>query len=458
MDYTQAQAYLDSFVNYERSVPVRKDRGAFTLKRIEELAARLGQPHLAYPTLHVAGTKGKGSCCAFAASILRAAGLKVGLYSSPHLVDLRERITVNGHWIEESAFVDLLEQCRPHLEEMRARKDGSRRPTYFEIMTHLAFLYFARERVDVAVIEVGLGGRLDATSIVQPVACGITQISFDHMAFLGDTLDLIAREKAGIFKAGVPATSAPQAPEAAAALQSAAQERGTPLECVGRDLELSTRLRPFEPDSAPLRQTEATLQSPAEGWRFQARLGLAGTYQSENWAVAVRLAQRYWLKHRTGTLPAAAVQQGSAEVHWPGRLEFIPREAGQPLLFLDGAHNEASMDRALGALRELRPDRSRLVVVLGCAKDKDHVAILKAVARHADALVLTQSQNPRARSPEELTSTWLELTGRSAPAYASVEEALSEADRLAGDGSGLVAVTGSLYLVGLVRRKMNKRP
>ncbi|MCZ7648593.1 MAG: bifunctional folylpolyglutamate synthase/dihydrofolate synthase [Planctomycetota bacterium] len=446
--YSDAVAYLDGFVNYERAQPTARGRAHYDLSRIEELAERLGNPQRGFPSLHVAGTKGKGSCCAFAASILREAGYRVGLYTSPHLVDLRERIQLDGKPIAQQAFAELVTRCRPYLEEMRARPEGSRRPTYFEILTHVAFMHFAERAVDVAVVEVGMGGRLDATNIVRPAACGITRISRDHTAILGGSLDRIAREKAGILKLGVPAVSAPQPPEAARAIEACAARAGAPLEFVGRELDLRAALLPLEASDGPLRRTEATLTHLTERWTAKARLGLHGTYQGENWAVAVRLAQRF-----AGDRIASSIEPGSRKAYWPGRLEVVENRPGEPVLILDGAHNDESVGRMLQAVQDLQPGLKHLVVLLGCAKDKDAEAILRALALHTREVVFTQSSNPRARSANELALLWKRQTGLEAQAKAHLDDALGAARQLASahGPNANVVITGSLYLVGDAR-------
>ncbi|MCW8131001.1 MAG: bifunctional folylpolyglutamate synthase/dihydrofolate synthase [Planctomycetota bacterium] len=457
MTYEEAVAYLDGFVNYERAPMDAAKRGAMDLGRIRELAGLLGNPHLKYPTIHIAGTKGKGSACAFAASILGAAGLKVGLYTSPHLEDLRERIVEGGKKIAKPSFAMLLELCKPYLEEMRKRPEGTRRPTYFEIMTHLGFLYFAARKVDVAVIEVGMGGRLDATNIVEPDACGITNISYDHQAVLGDTLELIAREKAGILKQNVPCVSAPQRPEVMETLQDRANKAMTSIEFVGRDLSLAVVPRKAGDDYANLKGCIAVLAG--KDWQAKAELALIGRHQAENWGVAVRAADHFYRKRYGKPLPEAAIEKGSKEVYWPGRLEEIPRVRNpreSARVFLDGAHNEHSIETVLTELRGLLPGRQRIVALFACAKDKDAAAMLKALARHADGVVFTSSGNPRGNDPEALAAMWKDATGKEASARKDLTEALGKADREAGPG-GIVLATGSLYLVGALKCLLSKR-
>ncbi|MCY3018641.1 MAG: Mur ligase family protein [Planctomycetota bacterium] len=453
MDYAETLTYLDTFVNLERQVPTHLTPLTITLDRVRELAARLGNPHDRFASLHVAGTKGKGSTCAFAAAILAATGLKTGLYTSPHLQDIRERITINGRLISQAEFAGLLEPCVPALEAMRHPPLGQRRPTYFEVLTHLAFSWFAAEQVDVAVVEVGLGGRLDATNIITPLACGITNISFDHQVMLGNTLALIAREKAGIMKKGVPVVIAPQAAAAAQALEERAREVGAPCELVGRDIRCAAAApvarRPdacAAEDAWPLPQ--AHLELPG-GTAFDAELGLRGGHQVENWAVAVRLADLCCLKRNGAHVAAHAVREGSRTVRWPGRLE----KAG-PRLFLDGAHNDHSLRTVL---REMLPHVGTPLVLFACAKDKDAAAMLKVLAEAGvSRIVFTHSGSSRSMDPQELARLWKEQTGRDAPAYVSCAEALAAARGAAGEDTALL-VAGSLYLVGAVKDILDPR-
>ena len=446
MNYSEALAYLDSFINLERSAQTAAARAVITLDSVREFAGRLGNPERKFPALHVAGTKGKGSTCAFAASILSAAGLRVGLYTSPHLQDIRERISIGGTLIGEAEFARILTDAYPVLDELRNRPAGERRPTYFEILTHLAFTHFAEKNVDCAVVEVGLGGRLDATNIVQPAACAITSISFDHMAILGNTLAEIAGEKAGILKPGVTAVVAPQCDEAMSAIRAKASAVGAPLECVGAEL-VVTELEPSDKDSAwPLPRARVALP---DGRSFTATLGLHGPFQIENWATAVRLADVMFTKLRGGMLPTEAVEAGSRNVVWPGRLEEVQ---ASPRIILDGAHNDYSIKLVCKELLSRAHPVSRpLVVLFACAKDKDHHAMLRALSDAApDAMVFTHSGNVRGREPEDLAHVWNSLS--KVPVHTSTDAAsgLFKARALAG-ADGLILVTGSLYLVGAIK-------
>jgi dihydrofolate synthase/folylpolyglutamate synthase len=446
MDYREALRYLDSFVNFERQPQTRGIKALITLDRVRALAGQLGNPQDRFPSLHVAGTKGKGSTCALAQAILTAAGLKAGLYTSPHLQDVRERICIGGRKIPRKVFARLLSDCLPALEAMRMPPPGERRATYFEVLTHLAFTWFAEANVDVALVEVGMGGRLDATNIITPVACGVTNISYDHQAILGNTLPLIAREKAGIMKPDVPVVVARQVDEVTRTLEECAAASGAPCELVGREIKLRELQPPasgLQPSSWPLPRGVVELPGGAV---YEAELGLRGSHQLENWAVAARLADLFFQRTRGARIPADAVREGSRQVRWRGRLEEI-----EPRVFLDGAHNDHSLRTVLNELRRQFPAP---VVLFGCAKDKNAEAMLKVLAEARVAEVLfTHSGNSRGRDPQELAALWTSETGGEARACVRCADGLAAARDAAG-AAGVVLVTGSLYLVGAVRDVM----
>ena len=453
MNYAEATEYLDGFINLERSALDRQARAAISLESVLELARKLGDPHTRFPSIHVAGTKGKGSTCAFAASILRAQGLRVGLYVSPHLETVRERISIDGAPISEIDFARVLTGCVPVLQVMRDPAPGRRRPTYFEIVTHLAFTYFAEQNIDVAVVEVGLGGRLDATNIIVPIVCGIANISYDHTAILGDTLDLIAREKSGIFKPHVPAVMVPQQPEAEHAIRACAHSSGVVLETVGAEItvreEPAQSLQEWPPPRASVRMPDGT--------EYRATLGLRGRHQIENWALAVRLAEIFYRTKFNAALAPEAVARGSLNVVWPGRLERmeIPGQHNGPALFLDGAHNAASMETILNELHA-HLKRSPRICVFGCARDKDIPGMLRALARTdrgVDEIIFTDSGNPRGCTPGELAAAWKAFAPQPCSVMMSSSDALQHAIESAGPG-GVVLVTGSLYLVGKLRETL----
>ncbi|MCX7806222.1 MAG: bifunctional folylpolyglutamate synthase/dihydrofolate synthase [Planctomycetota bacterium] len=434
--FEEAVEYLNGFVNYER-IPAAAgpDDRRFGVARIEELAERLGRPDRRLRCIHVAGTKGKGSTCAFAAAILQAAGIRTGLYTSPHLVDMRERIRVGDGMIPKDAFTRAIQAMYPHLEEMR-RRENSRRPTYFEIFTHAAFMHFAEAGVGAAVIEVGMGGRLDATNIISPTVCAIVNISLDHVEILGHTLAMIAGEKAGILKPGVPCVVSEQEPEAMAAIEEAAARTGSPLERVGREIR-------FEADAAG-RLSVRTPRGQYEG----IEPGLAGAHQRSNFAVALRCCEIFAERHGLA-LPAEAVVRGAREVRWPGRLQRISLDDTGRAMLLDGAHNVRSAEVLADALPAYAP-REKRVLLFGCAKDKDARGMLRVLAPHFPRAVFASAGNPRSTPPRSLLDIWIgEHGGGDAGAVEDSDLACRTAALLIPPG-GLLVVTGSLYLVGAV--------
>ncbi len=433
LNYDQATRYLDGFVNFERIPPDQQARKEqLTLDRIEWLLHQVGDPHSELPAVHVAGTKGKGSVAAMVESISRAAGLTTGLYTSPHLVDLRERIRISGRRITPDAFACQMTRLHDHLEAVRDRRD-TRRPTYFEIMTHVAFLQFVESAVEMAAVEVGMGGRLDATNVLSPVVCAITNISMDHTRQLGDTLAEIAGEKAGIVKPGTPVVVSPNAPEALAAITAAADLCGAPVLLIGDDIRLDEASRPahgFAVTTPTARFDNLTV-------------ALSGHHQRQNAAVAVAAAEIFF--EDTGReLPADAVREGLASLQWPGRLEKV---AESPLVVLDGAHNGASIVAALAGLRE-EYSPERIVVLFGAAVEKDIPAMVRAVLDGADTMILTESGNPRQGLLSEVESAVRSSSaGRELATIPDIDEAIKAARDEAGE-AGAVLVTGSLYLVG----------
>lgn len=432
--YHEALAFLDQYANYElnRSVPYAPK--TFDLARIEGVLARLGNPHRAYKVVHVAGTKGKGSTCCLIESALRAAGYRTGLYTSPHLQTFRERIQVDGRLIAPEQVAALVDELEPHIAAVPSL-------TYFEIVTALGLVYFSRRHVDVAVVEVGLGGRLDATNVVRPEVSVITSLSLDHMAWLGDTLDKIAFEKAGIIKPGVPVVSAPQPPEASAVIERVAAERNAPLTLIGRawlyapgqiqpDGQWFTRLRPeWYANFAPV---------PECYW-----LALLGRHQIVNATVA--LAALDVLRERGLNTSAEAVERGLRDVRWPARLEVLSRD---PLAVVDGAHNGESAQRLRAALEEWFP-RRQWTLIFGASSDKDFAAMFDALLPVTARLILTRARSVRAADPERLAEL-AEARGQRAEFAQDVAAAIESAMRaVGGQGDSTppgIIITGSLFI------------
>ena len=424
MTYPEAVEFLNSFQNYEQ-ITAYQYPGSFSLDRMERLLAQLGNPHRKYPVLHVAGTKGKGSTCAFAASILSAAGLKTGLYTSPHLFSFRERIRVDGQPISEQELAEVVEQIRPF---------AGRDLTYFEVTTACAFLHFARAGVQAAVVEVGLGGRLDATNLVRPEVAAITPVSLDHMPKLGNTLEQIAAEKAGILKKGVPAVIAPQAPEAMRVIEEAAVRAGAELYPIEREVRI-------ESAEVSLSGSSATFRTPVRSYAGL-RIPLLGRHQLANAAAAIRMAELLSQRRPDFWITEQAVREGIGRTEWPGRCQVIP---GEPPLLLDGAQNAESALALKTAVGELFPGR-KISLVIGASQEKDLEGMARIWGPWADRIFLTQSGAPRSESAQRLREVFIPFHPSVALA-GSVEEALQRAVEEAGP-DGLVVVTGSLFVVG----------
>jgi dihydrofolate synthase/folylpolyglutamate synthase len=399
------------------------------LERVREALEALGHPERRYPALHVAGTNGKGSTCAFAAAALQAAGHRVGLYTSPHLVRVNERIRVDGVDISDEDFgraiLDVLERYPSALAEPM---------TYFEFGTVVALWHFARVGVDVAVLETGLGGRLDATTAASPVVTAITPVSFDHMEYLGHTLTAIAGEKAGILKPGVPCVVARQAPEALEAIVRKAEAVGAPLWVEGKDF--SSEPRP-----------DGTLSYRGPSWSLEGlTLALRGPHQRQNAGVALACLEA--LQARGIPIPPEAARAGLASARWPGRLEEV---GGRPVVLLDGAHNPAGVEVLLASLRALYPGR-RVHLVFGVVGDKDRGPMMRSLFPRCTSVQLTPLDTPRSLPPAAYLDEARALCADVA-AWPDLDSALAEARRRAGPDD-VVLCTGSLFLVGMIKARL----
>lgn len=405
------------------------------LERIEALLDALGRPERGLGIVQIGGTNGKGSVAVMAASVLKAAGLKVALYTSPHLCSFRERIRVDGQAISQEAVVQGVEQFWHHVERVE--------PTVFEAVTALALRYFACEKVEVAVLEVGMGGRLDATTVGRPLVSVISPIDYDHQAFLGWSLEEIAREKAAIIRSGR-AVAASQADVVTDILCRRAASVGVPLWLEGRDL--SARL-----SSRNLSGQRLRLSGP--GWSLDDLfVPLLGSFQPQNALLAVAAVKA--LAAQGMAVPDPAIREGLGRVRWPGRFEVIGRD---PWLVLDGAHNPAGAQALAASLKEAFADQPRTLIV-GISVDKDKAGILKALVPAAARLILTASTNPRATPPEDLRAL-LPPTDVPVEVAQSVDQALSLA--LSPPATPIVCVTGSLFAVAdvlAIRRGKGDNP
>ena len=433
MNYQEALHYLDSFTNYEQLPAQAYAAEKFDLKRVEMLLHQLGDPHLGRITVHIAGTKGKGSAAAMMASVLGMAGYRTGLLTSPHLCNFRERIRLDGSAISESVLAELVEQVKPMVEAYHVAPVFGKLTT-FELVTVVALLYFQQCGATAQVLEVGLGGRLDATNVVpKPDLCFITPVSYDHMEVLGTTLTAIAREKAGIIKQGVPLVMAPQENEARAVIAARCYELDAPLVDVDRRTKWIRINQTLEGQSFEVRG----LRTGFKLWTC-----LLGAVQMENAATVV--AGFEVLRELGMALPRGAVEEGIARVTWPGRLQVL---AEAPLLLLDGAHNGASARRLREALQEDFPHR-RVILVVGSLADKDIQRIASELAPVADQVITARLASPRSADPLNIAGAFARYGVPAEPAK-NVADAL-DAARAAASPVDLICATGSLYLVGEV--------
>jgi dihydrofolate synthase/folylpolyglutamate synthase len=454
LDYQSVLQFLYGLTDYEKERIARYDPETLDLSRVRRVLARLGDPHHSFPSIHIAGTKGKGSVAMSCASVLQAAGLRTGLYTSPHLHTFRERIRINGDVITAQDLTALVQECRPVF-------DAEPELTTFEAITALAFYYFSRRGVDFAVVEVGLGGRLDATNLITPQVAVITSLSFDHTYLLGNTLAEIAREKAGIIKPGVPTVCAPQKANALAVIRKICSERGSPLTLVGRDWIATPLVDRSETADTPLGLDTQSFEmhcvaenSPLEG---EHTISLLGRHQIINAATAI--AALDLLRRVDFPLQLDRVRQGLANVRWPGRFEILQRDL--PLV-VDCAHNGDSAARLIAALEEWFPGR-RWTFILGASSDKDVSGMLRALAPKTERLLATQSRHPRAMPSQKIADLALEvLPAAGAPfAEVTVTEHVAAALSLALNadngwrGGGVqrvpICVTGSIFVVADAR-------
>lgn len=442
--------WLMGRVNYERSTGVPYSERQLKLDRMRQLVTLLGNPERAYPIVHVAGTKGKGSTAAMIAGILTAAGYRIGVYSSPHLHRLEERFAVDGVPMATAELERLVARIRPLVEEVDRRSTPAGEPalTFFDIVTALAMEYFAQQQCQGVILEVGLGGRLDSTNVCLPDVCVITSISFDHTKQLGNTLASIAREKGGIIKPGVPVISGVEPAEPREVLTEMAREHGCRLIELGRDFTYTYS----PPDDAEHLEPHIDYRS-GERQLAGLELGMVGQHQGANAAIALATIDE--LERQGWKIGSEARRQGLARVALPGRLECVP---GRPLVILDTAHNEASAG-ALAATLEAHFPRPRTLVA-ACSKDKDIPAIVRQLARTFDRVIATRyRENPRGVDEGELAELFrLHAEGEKTiiETYPQPREALCRAMEVT-PPDGLVCVAGSFFLTAELREQVLER-
>ena len=446
VNYTTALRWLYDHVDYERLRVVPYNNRTFSLERMRKLLAALGSPHQQLKFVHVAGTKGKGSSCAMLASMLQECGYTVGLFTSPHLIDQCERISIDGRMISHGDMADLIKMIA-----YKERVLGTNKPSFFEIMTAAALRYFADQAVDIVVLETGLGGRMDSTNVVTPLVTAMTHISLDHMNILGPDLASIAREKAGVFKKGVAAVSVEQEPAVAKVLDEVADKAEAPLEYTGKQIDFSYRFEASR-DLGP--HTRVCITTPTSRWDHLP-VPLRGEHQAVNCGLALAILDK--LKAHDFHIPEEKLIAGLNKTVLPGRMEQVWT---QPRVIIDGAHNAASISaliRALGA----HISYDSLVMIFGCGQDKDAAGMLKQISLGADKIIFTRARaNPRAHEPADLLTEFADLSGKMAQVAPNLQDALQLAGR-AVSREDLIIVTGSFYLVGEARKyfldKANKK-
>ncbi|MGB9857378.1 MAG: bifunctional folylpolyglutamate synthase/dihydrofolate synthase [Dictyoglomaceae bacterium] len=432
MSYKEAVSYLYSFINYERHLDqMNYGEKKFYLERMNYLLDIMGNPHKFLKVFHVAGTKGKGSTSAMIFSVLKKAGYRVGLYTSPHLQTIRERISTHEGWISQEEFVEIIEEAKPFIAKAGEHPIYGP-PTFFEVLTAIAFLYFYKKKLDFVVIEVGLGGRLDATNTIIPLVSIITPIGFDHMHILGNTLPEIAREKAGIIKEKVPLVCSPQDPSAWEVIREVALSKKAPyikVDEVYNWKRVSSNLK------------EQIFVVSGNGKEEILSIPLLGAHQLVN-AVSSYTSLNLNL---CWNISPENIKKGFSTVNWPGRFEIIQKE---PLVVLDGAHNLSSAI----ALKETLEDYvrfERLFLICGMMKDKDSYSFLNTLEPLVNSFHFLPLPSPRTKKPEELGEN-VKDKGKPIYFYKDFQSAFEDTYKKASP-QDLILITGSLYLVGEAR-------
>ncbi len=422
-------------MDVERMRVIRYDESTFKLDRMRALMEALGNPQKQVRLVHVAGTVGKGSTVAMIGSMLEARGYAVGQYTSPHHVDLRERIAINGQLISRPDFVELMRRAANAVAELEID------PSFFDLVTAVAFMHFAEQAVDLAVIETGLGGRLDSTNVITPEVVVITQIDYDHTQLLGHSLPEIATEKAGIIKRGVPVLTCRQAPEVEDVLRRTAETVDAPLRVVGKEIEFSYRFGA----TAELRPHSRVCVSTETSQFMHLPVPLPGEHQAINCAVALATVDA--LKASGFECPEVPMLEGLARTNSAGRMELV---WDRPRILIDGAHNPVAVGALMRSVGAHVPYDS-MVCVFGCCEDKDISGMLEKAALGGDKIIFTRAKsNPRAMDPAELQRRFAEHSGKMNQVARTLPDALDLATRAVGRDD-LICVTGSFYLVGEVK-------
>jgi len=424
--YDDAVAYLNSFTDHEKT-GFGNGKIEFDIEKLRTILVKMNEPQKTYRSVHIAGTKGKGSVATFTSSILKANGYKVGLYTSPHLCNIRERIKIDGEDISEEEFARVLSGIRSVLDGAPCHL------TYFEILTLIAILHFKDEKVDFAVFEAGLGGRLDATNVVNAEVSGITSISHDHMQVLGDKLEKITREKAAIIKPGSRCVSSPQRGDVLDILKETCRIQEAELAIVGEGICYSIKDSGEEGSLVDIKGIRGLYEA--------CRINMIGDFQAENAAAAVGIAEEV-LRDKEPDIEN--FKKGIADAFIPGRMEIVSRE---PLFVVDGAHNKASANRLKYSVEQILK-YDRLILLLGISKDKDIRSICEELVPLSDEVIITRSSSQRSADPGMIRGY---IRGRKVIMTETVKEGLGAALAAAGEND-LILATGSFYLVGDIKR------
>jgi dihydrofolate synthase / folylpolyglutamate synthase len=448
----EAMAFLMSRIDYERASTIPYDKMEFRLDRMRELLSLLDNPQERLKIVHVAGTKGKGSTSAMIASVLSAAGYRTGLYTSPHVDRVEERLIIDGERCGEGDFIALVERLRPIVRQLdlsRQRTTGEPGPTYFEITTAMALEYFAWKQTDFAVLEVGLGGRLDCTNVCQPLVSVITSISFDHTEILGNSLEEIASEKAGIIKDRVPVVSGVVEEEPRQVISNVALQHGCKLMQLGTDFSYEY-YPPCKTDQFDV-ELLGTMDYDCSAMQLKGvKLALLGRHQAANAVVALTVLNE--LQNQGWPVPEMAIRRGLAKVYWPARVEIVGR---QPTIVVDAAHNVASIQSLVATLKESFRARRRLLV-FATTQGKDVRGMLQVLLPHFEAVILTRYvNNPRSVDPGELATLVGEMSEaprfvceNPAAAWRKLSELITPDD--------LACITGSFFLAAEIRREITR--
>ncbi len=442
--YEEAVSFLCQAIDYEKLISYQYNASTFSLDRMERLLAHAGNPHKELPCIHITGTKGKGSTAIMISTILEHAGLATGLFISPHLIDLKERIQINHQKITESEFARIMDELRPYIQQLRETAP-SKSPTFFEILTALCMLYFKERQIEMAVLEVGLGGRLDSTNVVVPRVSVITNVGFDHTAILGNTLSSIAYEKAGIIKHGVPIVSGVKDPEALSVIEKTCGEKNAPLYLLGKSLWV-------EEVQCVDRTGTRGLVCTIKTWRNTYRnifLPLVGTHQAENCALAIG-ALEILREQGNISINDETIREALARLYCPARIEVVGRN---PFIIVDYAHTVNSMRFLRKALAE-NFKFNKLILILGFSQDKDLNNILKEIVLEGDSIIVARSKNPRAAAPEDLQQRIKKLCGKQAEALDNITDAVMTAKQRA-SSEDLICITGSAYVAGEAMKSLD---